>query len=233
VSAPSSVDYFRYITPAAQATNHPLPVLPTEASARVRQDASALLLVVCLTLAASVLSASFCVFLVRWVCAVSADTLPPVCFFCACFPSSECQWWAHGSGLVPADHCTLLTLLSLFHDQAHNTHMHTHAHTQEHDARMLAHTQHPRHARPPTHQHARTHACAGSGPAAPRTCSWWPAPRHGCTGPQTWHGTSCSSASLQPASYCWSYGTTCRSTVAPGESAVQWPQVRAQYSGPR
>lgn len=49
-----------------QVINHPLPIIPTEAAARVRQDASALLLVVCLTLAASVLSASFCVFLVRY-----------------------------------------------------------------------------------------------------------------------------------------------------------------------
>jgi len=51
---------------STQVTNQPLPVLPIEPSARVRQDSAALLLVVCLTLAASVLSASFCVFLVRW-----------------------------------------------------------------------------------------------------------------------------------------------------------------------
>jgi hypothetical protein len=38
-----------------------------EKAQRVRQDAGALMLVLCMTLAASVLSASFVVFLVRWV----------------------------------------------------------------------------------------------------------------------------------------------------------------------
>jgi hypothetical protein len=43
----------------------PLPLLSGEAAERVRQDAGALMLVLCMTMAASVLSASFVVFLVR------------------------------------------------------------------------------------------------------------------------------------------------------------------------
>lgn len=51
--------------PAFATTNHPLPTLPFEPQSRVRQDAASLMMVLCLTLATSVLSASFVVALVR------------------------------------------------------------------------------------------------------------------------------------------------------------------------
>jgi hypothetical protein len=53
--------------PSLTVTSSPLPVLPSESLARVRQDAASLMLVLCLTMAASVLTASFAVYLVRWV----------------------------------------------------------------------------------------------------------------------------------------------------------------------
>ena len=53
-------------TPArCQVSNQPLPTLPIEPVVRVRQDAAGLMLVLCLAMATSVLSASFCIFLVR------------------------------------------------------------------------------------------------------------------------------------------------------------------------
>jgi ATP-binding cassette subfamily A (ABC1) protein 1/ATP-binding cassette subfamily A (ABC1) protein 3 len=51
--------------PDIRVSSVPLPLLPGEAAERVRQDAGALMLVLCMTMAASVLSASFVVFLVR------------------------------------------------------------------------------------------------------------------------------------------------------------------------
>jgi hypothetical protein len=53
-------------TPVITAVSSPLPLMLGEKAQRVRQDAGALMLVLCMTLAASVLSASFVVFLVRW-----------------------------------------------------------------------------------------------------------------------------------------------------------------------
>jgi ATP-binding cassette subfamily A (ABC1) protein 1/ATP-binding cassette subfamily A (ABC1) protein 3 len=53
--------------PDITVASSPLPILHGEAAERVRQDAGALMLVLCMTMAASVLSASFVVFLVRWV----------------------------------------------------------------------------------------------------------------------------------------------------------------------
>lgn len=53
--------------PVITAVSSPLPLMAGEKAQRVRQDAGALMLVLCMTLAASVLSASFVVFLVRWV----------------------------------------------------------------------------------------------------------------------------------------------------------------------
>jgi hypothetical protein len=54
-------------TPVITAVSSPLPLMLGEKAQRVRQDAGALMLVLCMTLAASVLSASFVVFPVRWV----------------------------------------------------------------------------------------------------------------------------------------------------------------------
>lgn len=51
--------------PVITAVSSPLPLMDGEKAQRVRQDAGALMLVLCMTLAASVLSASFVVFLVR------------------------------------------------------------------------------------------------------------------------------------------------------------------------
>jgi hypothetical protein len=51
--------------PVIEVSSAPLPLVPGQAAERVRQDAGALMLVLCMTLAASVLSASFVVFLVR------------------------------------------------------------------------------------------------------------------------------------------------------------------------
>jgi ATP-binding cassette subfamily A (ABC1) protein 1/ATP-binding cassette subfamily A (ABC1) protein 3 len=51
--------------PDISVSSAPLPLLSGEAAERVRQDAGALMLVLCMTMAASVLSASFVVFLVR------------------------------------------------------------------------------------------------------------------------------------------------------------------------
>ncbi|KAF8072728.1 Abca17 [Scenedesmus sp. PABB004] len=51
--------------PNIRASSAPLPLVRGEAAARVRADAGALMLVLCMTLAVSVLSASFVVFLVR------------------------------------------------------------------------------------------------------------------------------------------------------------------------
>ncbi|WIA08739.1 hypothetical protein OEZ85_008162 [Tetradesmus obliquus] len=51
--------------PDIRVASAPLPLLSGEAAERVRQDAGALMLVLCMTMAASVLSASFVVFLVR------------------------------------------------------------------------------------------------------------------------------------------------------------------------
>jgi hypothetical protein len=51
--------------PVINAVSSPLPLREGEKAQRVRQDAGALMLVLCMTLAASVLSASFVVFLVR------------------------------------------------------------------------------------------------------------------------------------------------------------------------
>jgi hypothetical protein len=51
--------------PVISASSSPLPLMDGEKAQRVRQDAGALMLVLCMTLAASVLSASFVVFLVR------------------------------------------------------------------------------------------------------------------------------------------------------------------------
>lgn len=53
--------------PVISTVSSPLPLMVGEEAQRVRQDAGALMLVLCMTLAASVLSASFVVFLVRWV----------------------------------------------------------------------------------------------------------------------------------------------------------------------
>lgn len=53
--------------PVINTVSSPLPLMQGEKAQRVRQDAGALMLVLCMTLAASVLSASFVVFLVRWV----------------------------------------------------------------------------------------------------------------------------------------------------------------------
>jgi len=53
--------------PVINTVSSPLPLMAGEEAQRVRQDAGALMLVLCMTLAASVLSASFVVFLVRWV----------------------------------------------------------------------------------------------------------------------------------------------------------------------
>jgi hypothetical protein len=51
--------------PVISTSSSPLPLMNGEKAQRVRQDAGALMLVLCMTLAASVLSASFVVFLVR------------------------------------------------------------------------------------------------------------------------------------------------------------------------
>ena len=51
--------------PLITAASSPLPLMDGEKAQRVRQDAGALMLVLCMTLAASVLSASFVAFLVR------------------------------------------------------------------------------------------------------------------------------------------------------------------------
>lgn len=51
--------------PDITVSSAPLPLLRGEAEQRVREDAGALMLVLCMTMAASVLSASFVVFLVR------------------------------------------------------------------------------------------------------------------------------------------------------------------------
>lgn len=51
--------------PTIKVTSHPLPVQREEPLMRMRQDAGSLMLVLCLTMASSVLSASFVVFLVR------------------------------------------------------------------------------------------------------------------------------------------------------------------------
>lgn len=51
--------------PVISTSSSPLPLMDGEKAQRVRQDAGALMLVLCMTLAASVLSASFVVFLVR------------------------------------------------------------------------------------------------------------------------------------------------------------------------
>ncbi len=48
-----------------QVTSHPLPTLPGEPSVRVQRNAAGLLLVVCLTLAGSLMSASVAVHHVR------------------------------------------------------------------------------------------------------------------------------------------------------------------------
>lgn len=50
---------------AITTTNHPLPTLPNEAELQLRQETGSLTLVLCLTMASSVLSAAFVVFLVR------------------------------------------------------------------------------------------------------------------------------------------------------------------------
>jgi hypothetical protein len=55
--------------PVIRAVSSPLPLMRGEQAQRIRQDAGALMLVLCMTLAVSVLSASFVVFLVRWVSA--------------------------------------------------------------------------------------------------------------------------------------------------------------------
>lgn len=52
---------------AITTTNHPLPTLPNEAELQLRQETGSLTLVLCLTMASSVLSAAFVVFLVRCV----------------------------------------------------------------------------------------------------------------------------------------------------------------------
>lgn len=51
--------------PRIRVSSAPLPLLPGEGAERVREDAGALMLVLCMTMAASVLSASFVVYLVR------------------------------------------------------------------------------------------------------------------------------------------------------------------------
>lgn len=53
--------------PTIKAVSSPLPLMAGEQAQRIRQDAGALMLVLCMTLAASVLSASFVVHLVRYV----------------------------------------------------------------------------------------------------------------------------------------------------------------------
>eukprot|EP00798_Chlamydomonas_sp_ICE-L_P031757 gene31757-6955_t len=52
-------------TAGFRVASQPLPILPTEPAARIHQDAVGLVLVLCLSMASSVLSASFAVFLVR------------------------------------------------------------------------------------------------------------------------------------------------------------------------
>lgn len=51
--------------PRIRVSSSPLPLLPGEGAERVREDAGALMLVLCMTLAGSVLTASFVVYLVR------------------------------------------------------------------------------------------------------------------------------------------------------------------------
>lgn len=53
------------VLPSITASSAPLPIMPGETAEHVRQDAGALLLVLCLTLAGSMLSASVVVHLVR------------------------------------------------------------------------------------------------------------------------------------------------------------------------
>lgn len=48
-------------------TSAPLPIIPSEPAARIKSDMTALMLVLCLSVASAVLSASFIVFPVRWV----------------------------------------------------------------------------------------------------------------------------------------------------------------------
>jgi ATP-binding cassette subfamily A (ABC1) protein 1/ATP-binding cassette subfamily A (ABC1) protein 3 len=62
---PSDSGHLPSCLPDISVSSAPLPLLSGEAAERVRQDAGALMLVLCMTMAASVLSASFVVFLVR------------------------------------------------------------------------------------------------------------------------------------------------------------------------
>jgi hypothetical protein len=62
---PSGGGHLPSCLPDISVSSAPLPLLSGEAAERVRQDAGALMLVLCMTMAASVLSASFVVFLVR------------------------------------------------------------------------------------------------------------------------------------------------------------------------
>jgi hypothetical protein len=64
-SSTSSASHLPSCVPTIRAVSAPLPLMPGEKAQRIRQDAGALMLVLCMTLAASVLSASFVVYLVR------------------------------------------------------------------------------------------------------------------------------------------------------------------------